>query len=157
MIFKKKTFADYSLLLRQRTPQPQVLQEKTFTIRHKTAKFAKVFSLKSFPLYGIYNSLHARHCCRVRLHDDIDFMHSCHQVNTMRHTSYSSCPHTTNSCGYGFPALPSLWCLAPSWPRPGGSTMFSSTPTDARRRERKWVTIDTMGLSFWPTHILTLH
>ena len=27
--------------------------EKTFTYNHKTTKFAKVFSLKSFPLYGM--------------------------------------------------------------------------------------------------------
>ena len=31
---------------------PPNFAEKTFANRHKTAKFAKVFSLKSFPLYG---------------------------------------------------------------------------------------------------------
>ena len=30
----------------------QTIAEKTFADRHKTAKFAKVFSLESFPLYG---------------------------------------------------------------------------------------------------------
>ena len=31
----------------------QTIAEKTFADRHKTAKFTKVFSLESFPLYGI--------------------------------------------------------------------------------------------------------
>ena len=31
---------------------PPNFTEKTFTNSHKTVKFAKVFSLKSFPLYG---------------------------------------------------------------------------------------------------------
>ena len=33
---------------------PPNFVEKTFTNGHKTAKFAKVFSLESFPLYGIH-------------------------------------------------------------------------------------------------------
>ena len=33
---------------------PQNFAEKTFTNSHKTTKFAKVFSLESFPLYGTY-------------------------------------------------------------------------------------------------------
>ena len=33
-------------------PSLQTIVDKTFTDRHKTAKFAKVFSLESFPLYG---------------------------------------------------------------------------------------------------------
>ena len=32
---------------------PPNFAEKTFANRHKTVKFAKVFSLESFPLYGI--------------------------------------------------------------------------------------------------------
>ena len=32
---------------------PQISWEKTFANSHKTSKFAKVFSLESFPLYGI--------------------------------------------------------------------------------------------------------
>ena len=32
---------------------PPNFVEKTFTNSHRTAKFAKVFSLESFPLYGI--------------------------------------------------------------------------------------------------------
>ena len=35
------------VLLRQRTPSPQILND------HKTVKFAGVFSLKSFPLYSV--------------------------------------------------------------------------------------------------------
>ena len=31
---------------------PQILQGETFVYSHKTTKFAKVFSLNSFPLYG---------------------------------------------------------------------------------------------------------
>ena len=31
----------------------QAFAEKTFADRHKTVKFAKLFSLESFPLYGI--------------------------------------------------------------------------------------------------------
>ena len=33
---------------------PSNFAEKTFANSHKTAKFAKVFSLESFPLYGIH-------------------------------------------------------------------------------------------------------
>ena len=52
MIFAEKTFADCSYLLRQRRPRPKVCAEKTFAYSHKTAKFAKFFSLEGFPLYG---------------------------------------------------------------------------------------------------------
>ena len=55
VIFVEKTFVDCSLLLRQRTPCPKFhnFTEKTFATSHKSAKFAKGFSLESFPLYGI--------------------------------------------------------------------------------------------------------
>ena len=33
--------------------RPQISWKKTFTNSHETSKFAKVFSLASFPLYGI--------------------------------------------------------------------------------------------------------
>ena len=57
-IFAEKTFADCSLvlplvLLEDATPSN--FAKKTFANSHKTSKFAKVFSLESFPLYGIYN------------------------------------------------------------------------------------------------------
>ena len=55
-IIAEKTFMDCSLLLCQRTPRPNFV-EKTFTYGHKSSKFVKVFSLKSFPLYGISASL----------------------------------------------------------------------------------------------------
>jgi len=48
-IFVEKTFVDCSLLLCQRTPHPKFHSSKTFANSHKTAKFAQVFSLKSFP------------------------------------------------------------------------------------------------------------
>ena len=41
MFFAKKTFADCSLLPRQRMPHPKFW--KTFAYSHKTAKFVKVF------------------------------------------------------------------------------------------------------------------
>ena len=42
---------DCLLVLRQRHHAPN-FTEKTFENSHKTVKFAEVFSLKSFPLYG---------------------------------------------------------------------------------------------------------
>ena len=50
-IFAEKTCADCSLLQRQRTSRPKFRGEN-FAYSHKTAKFAKVFPLESFPLYG---------------------------------------------------------------------------------------------------------
>ena len=50
----KKTFAKCSLVLPKDTTSPN-LAEKTFVNSHKTLKLAKVFSLKSFPLYSIKN------------------------------------------------------------------------------------------------------
>ena len=48
---------DCLLLLCQRMPCPQISREKTFVNSHKTAKFMKVFSLESFPLYGIFSEM----------------------------------------------------------------------------------------------------
>ena len=39
-------------------PSLQTIAEKTFAERHKTAKFAKVYSLESFPLYCICKDAH---------------------------------------------------------------------------------------------------
>ena len=47
--FAEKTFVDCSLVPR---PSLQTITEKIITDRRKTAKFAKVFSLESFPLYS---------------------------------------------------------------------------------------------------------
>ena len=47
-IFTKKTFANCSL----EDSTPPNFVEKTFTNSYQTAKFTKVFSLKTFPLYG---------------------------------------------------------------------------------------------------------
>ena len=47
----EKTFADCSLVLQKDATVPNFV-EKAFAISHKTLKFAKVFSLKSFLLYG---------------------------------------------------------------------------------------------------------
>ena len=48
----EKTFADCSLVLQKDATVPNFV-EKAFAISHKTLKFAKVFSLESFLLYGI--------------------------------------------------------------------------------------------------------
>ena len=40
---------------------PPNFTDKTFTNTHKTAKFMKVFSLESFPLYGICQRRNCRH------------------------------------------------------------------------------------------------
>ena len=53
-MFVKKTFADCSLVLCQRTPRLQILWRKLSQIySHKTTKFVQVFSFESFPLYSI--------------------------------------------------------------------------------------------------------
>ena len=36
---------------------PPNFTEKTFANSHKTVKFVKVFSLESFPLYGIFSEM----------------------------------------------------------------------------------------------------
>ena len=55
LIIAENTFTDCSLLLRLRTPRPK-FHGKTFAYNHKTvnAKFAKVFSVESFPLCGTF-------------------------------------------------------------------------------------------------------
>ena len=55
-IFAEKTFVDYLLVPPKDTMPPNVT-EKTFVNSHKNSKFVKVFSLKSFPLYGILFNL----------------------------------------------------------------------------------------------------
>ena len=53
--FRKKSFADCSLVPYQRTPRPQILRRKlSQTVTKKKQNLQKVFSLESFPLYGIY-------------------------------------------------------------------------------------------------------
>ena len=49
-IFAEKTFADCSLCCVKERHGPNFV-EKTFANSHKIVKFAKVFSLESFPLY----------------------------------------------------------------------------------------------------------
>ena len=51
-IFVENTFADWLLVLPKDATPPNFV-EKTFANSHKTSKFAKVFSLESFPLYSI--------------------------------------------------------------------------------------------------------
>ena len=54
-LVENKIFADCSLVLPIVLPKnamPPNFTEKTFANSHKTSKFAKVFSLESFPLYG---------------------------------------------------------------------------------------------------------
>ena len=50
--FVEKTFTDCSLVSLPKDAIPPNFAEKTFTNSCKTSKFAKVFSLGSFPLYG---------------------------------------------------------------------------------------------------------
>ena len=52
-IFTKKTSTDYSPVSPPKDAMPLNFGEKAFTNSYKTLKFAKVFSLESFPLYGI--------------------------------------------------------------------------------------------------------
>ena len=51
--FVKKSFADCPLVPPNNAMPPN-FAEKTFMNSHKISKLAKVFSLKSFPLYGTY-------------------------------------------------------------------------------------------------------
>ena len=53
--FSQRRLVDCSLVLPKDTTPPNFM-EKSFMNSHKTLKFAKVFSLKSFPLYGILQS-----------------------------------------------------------------------------------------------------
>ena len=50
----RKTFADCFSFATAKDATPPNFTEKTFVNSHKTTKFAKVFSLKSFPLYSIF-------------------------------------------------------------------------------------------------------
>ena len=50
-IFAEKAFVDCLLLPHQRTPHRPTFHGENFANSHKTMKFTKVFSLKSFPLY----------------------------------------------------------------------------------------------------------
>ena len=45
---------DCSLVLLPKDAMPPNFAEKTFVNSYKTSKFVKVFSLESFPLYGLY-------------------------------------------------------------------------------------------------------
>ena len=54
-IFVEKTFVNCSLVLPMDTT-PLNFTKKTFANSHKTSKSAKVFSLKSFPLYDTFKS-----------------------------------------------------------------------------------------------------
>ena len=45
-------------LCRSKDATPPNFAEKTFMNNHKTTKFAKVFSLENFPLYGIIHNTH---------------------------------------------------------------------------------------------------
>ena len=51
-IFANKTFLNCSLVLPKNSTLPNFV--KTFTNSHKTLKFAKVFSLESFPQYMVF-------------------------------------------------------------------------------------------------------
>ena len=52
----EKTFVDCSLVLPPKDAMPPNFTVKTFANSCKILKFTEVFSLKSFPLYGIcYN------------------------------------------------------------------------------------------------------
>ena len=52
-IVMEKTFVDCSLLSPPKDTTPPNFAEKTFANSYKTSKFAKVFSLESFPLYSV--------------------------------------------------------------------------------------------------------
>ena len=53
-IFAEKPFVDCSLVSPAKDTTPPNFAEKTFTNSYKTSKFAQVFSLKSFLLYGTF-------------------------------------------------------------------------------------------------------
>ena len=55
MIITEKTFVDCLLvppIVPPKDAMPPNFAEKTFANSHKTLKFAKIFFLESFPLYG---------------------------------------------------------------------------------------------------------
>ena len=51
--FSRKLLQIVSFCCANRCHAPKISQKITFTNSHKTAKFAKVFSLESLPLYGM--------------------------------------------------------------------------------------------------------
>ena len=58
-LLRGKTFRNWSLLQCQGATPPN-FAEKTFANSNKTAKFVKVFSLESFPLYSNQDKEHFR-------------------------------------------------------------------------------------------------
>ena len=58
--FRRENFRGLLAFTMPKDTTPLNFTEKTFMNSHKIAKFAKVFSLKSFPLYGMYNISGAR-------------------------------------------------------------------------------------------------
>ena len=54
MEFRRENFRGLLACTAYCRPSLQTIVEKSFTDWHKTAKFAKVFSLESFPLYVIH-------------------------------------------------------------------------------------------------------
>jgi len=52
-IYLSKTFVGACLWRQQMPRMPPMFGEKTFVNSYKTSKLAKVFSLESFPLYGM--------------------------------------------------------------------------------------------------------
>ena len=53
MRFSQKKLSRIAAFAAQKDAMPPNFAEKTFANSHKTAKFTKLFSLESFPLYGI--------------------------------------------------------------------------------------------------------
>ena len=113
MIFAEKTFADCSLLQCQRMPHPKFRKE-IFAYSHKTAKIAKVFSLKSFPLYGIYQSSSTPHIsllianhhlsrtvCPIVYNEYITRPHENHEMYRLVKTCIDTCiVQTKSTCLY---------------------------------------------------------
>ena len=54
--------------------EPSNNHGKTFADRQKTAKFAKVFSLKSFPLYSISMGIY---CCSYMPSSTLESIYTC--------------------------------------------------------------------------------
>ena len=50
--FRRENFCGLLAFATPKNATPLKFHEKTFANSHKTAKFTKVFSLESFPLYG---------------------------------------------------------------------------------------------------------
>ena len=60
--FRWENFRGLLAFAAPKVPHTQILRRKTFMNSHKTTKFAKVFSLESFPLYGM--SVHIILVCK---------------------------------------------------------------------------------------------